>query len=215
MGRLVARQLAAAAVVAASLSLPGAPHATVEIPSETAHSVHDYAGVVLNEDTRDIETIAGEMKDKCRVSLSVVTLKSLEGEPIDTLARRWFDAWGLGAGGRNGILLLISVGDGSWRVEAGSQEPFRLDPDAIAWFERGDFSVGTRRAVEGLARLSARKAGVTIGLPDSALPRSILAGGGKLVVLVGLILLVAGGGPALVWFLLLRSRETEGETGRS
>jgi len=74
--------------------------------------------------------------------------------------------------------------------------------------------VGTRRAAEGLAREAARRAGVTLQLPDSALSRSLLASGGKLVLLVGLILLVAGGGPALVWILLLRGRREDRGTSR-
>jgi len=201
--------------VAAALLL--APVASVEIPPATDRAVHDYAGVILNEDTRAIETLAREMASRCGVSLSVVTLKSLDGEPIADLASRWAAAWDIGGADRgDGILLLISVGDRLWRVETRRPgQPLALDDDAADWYDRGDFSVGTRRAVEGLARAAAARSGVELdSLPGAAVPRSLLATGGKVILLMASILLLAAGGPALVWWLLLRGRSEDGAAGR-
>jgi len=203
--------------LAAVAALLAAPAAAVEIPPATDHAVHDYAGVILNEDTRAIETLARELESRCGISLSVVTLKSLDGEPIEDLASRWAAAWDIGGADHgDGLLLLISVGDRLWRVETRRPgQTVALDDDAAEWYDRGDFSVGTRRAVEGLARAAAARSGVELdSLPGAAVPRSLLASGGKVILLMVSILLLAAGGPALVWWLLLRGRPEDRAGGR-
>jgi len=50
----------------------------------------------------------------------LVTLTTLEGEPIEDVANLIFRKWGVGAKGKNeGILLLLVVGDRRSRLEVG------------------------------------------------------------------------------------------------
>ena len=52
--------------------------------------------------------------------MALVTLPTLEGEPIEDVANTIFRAWGVGQKGKNkGILLLLVMGDRRSRLEVG------------------------------------------------------------------------------------------------
>ena len=56
-----------------------------------------------------------------RRQMALVTLPSLEGEPIDDVANTIYRAWGVGQKGKNeGILLLLAIGDRRNRMEVGT-----------------------------------------------------------------------------------------------
>ena len=201
--------------------------ATVQIPPRKDRAVHDYAGVVLREDSLAIETIAREVWGRGKVAIVVVTLKSLEGEPIEDVALRWGREWGIGGKDENrGILLLVSIGDKKARIENGyGVEGYLpdglagriLDEEAIPYFKRGDHSVGIRRVVERLAILTAKEYGFTLtGDLSPRVPRKLLSGGALLLILVLIILFLGGGLPSILWWLLLgggRGRRRGGRRG--
>jgi uncharacterized protein len=64
--------------------------------------------------------------------MALVTIATLEGEPIEDVANTIFRAWGVGQKGKNeGILLLLSIGDRRSRLEVGyGLEP--ILPDGLA-----------------------------------------------------------------------------------
>ena len=64
--------------------------------------------------------------------MALVTIPSLEGEPIEDVANTIFRAWGVGQKGKNeGIMLLLSIGDRRSRLEVGyGLEP--ILPDGLA-----------------------------------------------------------------------------------
>ena len=52
--------------------------------------------------------------------MALVTIPTLEGEPIEDVANTIFRAWGVGQKGKNeGIMLLLSIGDHRSRLEVG------------------------------------------------------------------------------------------------
>ena len=193
----------------------GAPaHAQVQIPPKKDRAVNDFAGVVLREDALAIETIAREVWGRGKVAIVVVTIKSLEGEPLEEVTLRWGREWGIGGKEENrGILLLVSVGDKKARIENGyGVEGYLpdglvgriLDEEAIPYFKRGDHSVGIRRTVERLALLTAKEYGFELtGKLSPRVPRRLVDGGALLLILVLLILFLGGGLPTALWWLLL------------
>ncbi len=96
--------------------------------------------------------------------IAVLTLPSLEGEPIESLSLRAVEAWKLGrADVDNGILLLVSAGDRRARIEVG----YGLEgavPDIVAKrvledilfprFRTGDFAGGIEAAADALMQAS-------------------------------------------------------------
>ena len=102
--------------------------------------------------------------------LVVVTIDSMSeyGETsIETLARRWFDRWGIGTlglqGGANqGILLLVAVKDRRARIELGADWGHAwdahakgiMDDDIVPRFKQGDYSGGILAGAERLLEMA-------------------------------------------------------------
>ena len=94
--------------------------------------VNDFAGILKPDQQRALEARCKELREKTGAQLAVVTLKSLEGGQIDDFAVKLFKQWGIGQKDqKNGILLLVSIGDRKARIEVGyGLEP--ILPDALA-----------------------------------------------------------------------------------
>ncbi|MES1167049.1 MAG: TPM domain-containing protein [Pseudomonadota bacterium] len=130
--------------------------------------LHDLAGVVSTADAAKIRELQQNVFQQAQVPLVVVTVSSMGGyDPgaasIESLARLWFNSWGLGSQGKNdGILVLISTGDRKGRIELGAAWGRRWDDYAqsvmsgemIPHFKSGDYSGGLVAGVEALARMA-------------------------------------------------------------
>lgn len=66
--------------------------------------------------TRELQALEAETSDQ----LVIVTIPSLEGEPIESLGLRLGNGWGIGqAGLDNGVLLIIAPSERRARIEVG------------------------------------------------------------------------------------------------
>lgn len=120
-----------------SLMLAGA--AVAQIPADTllqslrpTADVNDFAGILSDEQKRELETRCQSLRQGNRAQFAVVIVQSLEGGEIDDFANKLFAQWGVGEKGKdNGILLLVAMQDRKARVEVGyGLEP--ILPDAFA-----------------------------------------------------------------------------------
>lgn len=190
----------------------------VEIPALRDKAVHDYAGVVLVEDSEVVEEIARDVDRESGLRMIVVTVKSLEGESLDALAARWMSHWRIAQEEEDlSLFLIVAAGEGRVLLEAspsassvfpGSVRQRIVEESMRPYIQRGDYSLGVRRGMEEAARIAAQ--GYGFGPPDalnSAFPESLLARGGSLALLLAGILAVALGVPALLWWLLLGGRD--------
>ncbi len=74
--------------------------------------VSDFAGVIDPASKAQLEAYGGIVEQSTGAQMALVTVASLEGEPIEDVANTIFRAWGVGQKGKNeGILLLLSIGD--------------------------------------------------------------------------------------------------------
>jgi uncharacterized protein len=114
--------------------------------------VNDYAGLLSDNARADLEIKLRAVEAKTTSQISVVTIKSLEGEEIDDFASRLFERWGIGGKGvDNGVLILVALNDRKARIEVGDGLE-AIMPDALAGrilrerlfpaFRRGAFSEG-------------------------------------------------------------------------
>src|SRR5512133_3245398 len=93
--------------------------------------VSDFAGVIDAGSKAQLEQYCAVVERSTGAQMALVTIPSLEGEPIEDVANTIFRAWGVGQKGKNeGIMLLLAIGDRRSRIETGyGLEPFR--PDGI------------------------------------------------------------------------------------
>jgi uncharacterized protein len=82
--------------------------------------VSDFAHVVDPSSRSQLEAYAASVEQSTGAQMALVTIPSLEGEPIEDVANTIFRAWGVGQKGKNeGIMLLLSIGDHRSRLEVG------------------------------------------------------------------------------------------------
>lgn len=91
--------------------------------------VSDYAHVVDAQSKQQIEQYCYRVEQAVGVQLALVTLDSLEGRDIETVANRLFRHFGVGAKkGDQGVLLLLAIKDRQNRIEVGyGIEPYLTD----------------------------------------------------------------------------------------
>lgn len=110
----------------------------------------DLAGVVDGAWKARIESLCSDLDKNAGAQLAVVTVRSLEGEPIEEYANRWLRAWGVGGKENKGALLLLSIQDKRMRLEVGyGLEP--LLPDGFAGSVLREMREPLRRASYGEA----------------------------------------------------------------
>ncbi len=100
------------------------------------------------------------LEQKSTDQFAVVTVKSLEGYPIEDYGYRLGRKWGIGQKGKdNGILLIVAPNERKVRIEVGrGLEPVMTDAMSsliiqnaiLPEFRRGDFSAGIRAGVRDI-----------------------------------------------------------------
>ena len=96
-------------------------HGAQRFPEPTPNKyINDYAGIIDETSAREIINLGYELEQKTGAQAIIVTLTSLDGMPIETYANGLFRAWGIGQAQQdNGLLILLSINERSWRVEVG------------------------------------------------------------------------------------------------
>src|SRR4249919_887987 len=74
--------------------------------------VSDFAGVIDAASKAELENYCARVQQQTGAEMALVTIRSLEQEPVDDVANTIYRAWGVGKKGKDeGILLLLAVGD--------------------------------------------------------------------------------------------------------
>jgi len=147
------------------------------IPDRPANYVVDLAGVVDPAMESKLNGFLSELERKTTAQLIVLTIKSLEGQPLEEFSIHIaHDLWKLGQKGKdNGVLFLIAMNDRKYRIEVGYGLEGIL-PDSkvgsigrdflVPAFRKGEYSKGIYAATLAISNEIAADAGVTIsGMP--------------------------------------------------
>ena len=120
--------------------------------------VSDFANVLDPASKAQLEAFGGTVEQSTGAQMALVTIPSLEGEPIEDVANTIFRAWGVGQKGKNeGILLLLSIGDRRSRLEVGyGLEP--ILPDGLAGSILREMRTPLRQGDYGDAMMAAAQA---------------------------------------------------------
>ncbi len=82
--------------------------------------VSDFAGVIDDQSRAELEDYAARVQAATTAQLAFVTVKTLNGEPIEDVTIDIFKAWGVGQKTKdNGAMVLLSIDDRKSRLEVG------------------------------------------------------------------------------------------------
>lgn len=161
--------------------------ASVVMPTPTNHKyINDYVGVIDEAETNQIVSIGHELEFKTGAQAIVAVIDSTSGLPIEDYALKLFRGWGIGEKDKdNGLLMLLAIKDGAWRVEVGRGLEGAV-PDALTHrimtelakpaFVEGNYSKGVLDAYSSLCDAIATEYDVTlekslnIMLPSTSAP---------------------------------------------
>lgn len=167
--------------------------AEVVIPAKPYNHVVDLAGIIHDDVEADLNRYLMELEQKTTAQFVVLTINSLEGESLEEFTINVaHNKWKLGQKGKdNGILLLVSLQDRTYRFEIGYGLEGIL-PDSLVggigrqylvpYFQKADYSQGTFAAALSVINIISTDAGVEItGMPKfrthPAYPRSRIESG--------------------------------------
>lgn len=126
-------------------------------PGKPAGFVNDYANLLSVEQKTSLENDLNKFDKETSNQISVVTIKSLNGDTIENFAVKLFADWKIGQDKKdNGVLLLIALDERKMRLEVGYGLEGAL-PDATAnqiitktlrpAFQNNDYYGGISQAV--------------------------------------------------------------------
>src|SRR5215813_10034223 len=82
--------------------------------------VNDFAHALDAGSAQRLELYCTNLERATGAQMAIVTVDSLEDEPIEDVANRLFREWGIGKKGQNeGMLILLAVKDRKQRAEIG------------------------------------------------------------------------------------------------
>jgi len=149
--------LAVAMLVTAGNSIANA--ATPNFPPLTGRIV-DQANILSAADRAEIEAALQAHDAKSTDQVVVVTVKSLEGYPIEDYGYQLGRFWKIGqAGTNNGALLVVAPNDRKVRIEVGrglepqltdTMSKLIIDNAILPAFRRGDFPAGIKAGVRDI-----------------------------------------------------------------
>ena len=141
--------------------------------------VNDFAGVLSSEGRARLTALCGEVDQKTKAQIAVVTIHTLEGDSIEDFSNRLYQRWGIGPKSDNrGALILLAVDDHRYRVEVGyGLEPILPDGkvggfgrEIVPALRRRDYDGALLELTGSIAAVIAQASGVTLaeGPPATA-----------------------------------------------
>lgn len=145
------------AVAAAALLVPLASAAYTS-PGNPDGWVNDFAGVLDDAEEAAIEARLEAYHSTSGNEVAVVTVSSLGGDTIESVAEKLFREWGIGSEAEdNGVLILVAPVERQVRIEVGyglegsltdAQSSWIIREELAPRFREGQYAEGVNAAVE-------------------------------------------------------------------
>ena len=193
------------------------PQAVKDLPKPTNY-VSDYAHVMSAQTIDQLNHLCGEVDHEAHAQIAVVTVNTLNGEPIQQYAVELEDAWKVGPKATDrGVIVLVAVKDRRRFIETGYGLEGIL-PDGkvgdigrqmVPMLRNNDFDGAMTLAVDEISQIIAQDAGVQLkpltrwGAAQQqphATPGQII--GGIVFLILVVVFLLWAGGSGLLGFLL-------------
>lgn len=141
-----------------------------DLPAPTNY-VNDFAEVLSPETLTSLNALCAQLDRLAHAQLAVVTVKSLDGEPIENFATALEDKWKVGKKGTDrGLLLILATADHKYRFEVGYGLEGIL-PDGrvgdigrqmVPFLRQNNYDAAVSQAVGQVAQVIAADAGVSL-----------------------------------------------------
>jgi len=139
--------------------------------------IDDYAGVISSPAKADMEDLCRELHEKTKAQIFLVTIKTLDGEPVETFANELFAKWKIGEKKTDrGVLILFAINDHKRWIEVGYGLEGTLNDAKVGDIGRtmvpalqaANYDEATKTGLQAVSKVIAADAGVTLdGLDDS------------------------------------------------
>jgi uncharacterized protein len=164
--------------------------------------VNDFAQVLDAAGEQRLQAYCGNLERVTGAQMAIVTIRSLEDDPIEDVANRLYREWGVGKRGKDeGILVLLAIREHRQRAEVGyGLEP--IVPDGFAGgvlrgirpiLRQGNYGGALLVAAEQIGARIADAKGVALGEPALVQVRRPVSGSSPIpwpLVLSGLLALL-------------------------
>lgn len=183
--------------------------------------VNDFAGVLDEQTQARLNAMCLEVQQKANAQIAIVTIKTLEDQPVEDFAVTLFKQWGIGAKGSDrGVLVLMATQDHKYHVEVGYGLEAILPDGKVGGFGRemvpilrqNNYDAALTLMTTRIAQTIAQDANVEIsGMPDMPQSRpqanAPLTMGQKILFgIIGLVVLfILITHPSLLFWVLLNS----------
>jgi uncharacterized protein len=133
--------------------------------------VNDFAGVLDAATQASLNDLCQQVEQKAQAQITVVTVKSLDGEDAVTYAVALYQKWGIGAKGKDrGVLILVATEDHKYWTTVGYGLESILPDGKVGEFGRemvpvlrsGDYAGAVTLITTRVATVIAQDAGVTL-----------------------------------------------------
>lgn len=134
--------------------------AALDVPPLRNRRVNDDANIIPAETRQRLEQKLADFEQRTTNQIAVLTVESLEGDPIEDFSLRVAEAWKLGQADKdNGVLLVVSEADRRMRIEVGyGLEPVLTDLETsiiqrermVPAFRQGDYGGGIEAGVDAV-----------------------------------------------------------------
>ena len=133
--------------------------------------VNDFAGVLDAATQARLNDLCHEVEQKAQAQISVVTVKSTDGEDVFSYAVDLYQKWGIGKKGSDrGVLILLATQDRKFGASVGyGLEPILPDGkiggfrrEVVPYLTSGNYAEGLSLMTSEIADVIAKDAGVTL-----------------------------------------------------
>jgi uncharacterized protein len=195
-------------------------------------AVNDFAGIIDAASVQTMENLAREVLEKTGTSIVVAVVTSIGDNAPDDYANRLYQAWGIGAKGKDrGVLVFLALQERKVRIETGygvegilpdGLTGEILDKQVLPDLKAGQYGQGLTKGVVALAAVIARDARVTLtGVPSLSAPRETAPRRGinlftVILIIIALVLLIGTRqGRELLPYLIIMLMSSGGRGGGS
>src|ERR1700722_1288714 len=171
--------------------------------------VNDFAGVLSQSTKNQLTALCKEVDQKAQAQISIVTIKTLNGQPAQAFTHDLFVKWGVGPKQKDrGVMVLLAVDDRKYWTEVGyGLEPILPDGrvggfgrEAVPYLRQQNYNAAVLLMTQRVADVIAQDRGVTLatlsrGAGAQSAARSHPSAGGILALMALIFVVVTVLGP--------------------
>ena len=178
-----------------------------ESPGKSTGFVNDFAQVFIQDEKLALEAKLSNFQSETSNEISVVTIKTLGGDSIETYATALFREWGIGGKEHNnGVLILAVIDDRKLRIETGYGLEGALpdlltkqiqESEIIPEFKTGNYVSGLNKGVDAIIQATRGEYTQPKSTETNSLPINLIF----IMIFFGFQILISILAPTKSWWL--------------